>query len=292
MTAIANALPSSGDAAIVYNRVPDVTVDFWLIKLMAVTVGETAADFLNMKLGLGLTTTSWIMSGLLAAALVVQFAQRKYVPWIYWASVVLISVVGTLVTDNLVDNLGIPLETTTVAFAVSLLAVFAVWYAIEKTLSIHTIYTTRRETFYWLAILFTFALGTAAGDFLAEGLGLGYLQAGLLYGLVIGAVAFAYYVLRMNAILAFWLAYILTRPMGASFGDLLSQPAQSGGLGFGTVITSLAFLASIGGILVFMTVTHEGLEYGRLASNGAALDNDPAESVDNDVTPAEDISMP
>ncbi|MCA8930791.1 MAG: hypothetical protein KDC18_22270, partial [Alphaproteobacteria bacterium] len=142
----------------VHNRVPKVTPDFWIVKLLAVTVGETAADFLNEALGMGLSTTSVIMSGFLIAALVMQFSQRRYVPWIYWLSVVLISVVGTLITDNLVDNLGISLEATTIAFSLALAATFALWYAAERTLSIHTIYTFRREAFYWLAILFTFAL--------------------------------------------------------------------------------------------------------------------------------------
>jgi len=243
-----------------YNRVPKVTIDFWLIKLMAVTVGETAADFLAVNLGYGLTATSWLMSGFLVVALIGQFAQKKYVPWIYWISVVLISIVGTLITDNLVDNLGVSLETTTIAFSLALIATFTVWYGFEKTLSIHTIFTTRREAFYWLAILFTFALGTAAGDLAAEGLGLGYLQAGVMYGTVIGAVAFAFFVFKLNGILAFWMAYILTRPMGASFGDLLSQPVANSGLGFGTVITSFIFLSAITATIVYMTITHKGLE--------------------------------
>lgn len=244
----------------IYNRVPKVTVDFWLIKLMAVTVGETAADFLNANLGLGLSKTSWIMSGFLIVALYLQFAQKNYVPWTYWLTVVLVSVVGTLITDNLVDNLGVSQEAASIGFALALATSFALWYAAEKTLSIHTIYTSRRETFYWVAILLTFALGTAAGDLAAEGLGLGYLQAGLMYGAIICAITFAYYALRMNAILAFWLAYIVTRPMGASFGDLLSQPPGNGGMGLGTVITSVLFLAAIAALVTYMTVSRDGEE--------------------------------
>ncbi len=244
----------------IYNRVPKVTVDFWLIKLMAVTVGETAADFLNANLALGLSKTSLLMSGLLLAALMVQFAQKRYVPWIYWVIVVLVSIVGTLLTDNLVDHLGVSQEAASIGFAIALAATFAVWYLVERTLSIHTIYTTRRELFYWLAILLTFALGTAAGDLAAEGLNLGYLQAGLMYGAVIAVVAFGYFGLKMNSILAFWLAYIVTRPMGASFGDLLSQPIGNGGLGLGTVITSAVFLTVIAGVIVYMTLSHEGEE--------------------------------
>ena len=244
----------------IYNRVPKVTVDFWLVKLMAVTVGETAADYLNQNLGLGLSMTSWLMSGFLIAALIFQFAQRKYVPWIYWLVVVFVSIVGTLITDNLVDNLGVSLETTTVAFSIALIATFALWYAFERTLSIHTIYTMRREAFYWLAILLTFALGTAAGDLAAESLGLGYLQAGLMYGAVICAVAIAYYGFRVNAIAAFWVAYIVTRPMGASFGDLLSQSVANGGLGLGTVITSLIFLFCIAVLVIYMMLSRDGEE--------------------------------
>ena len=255
----ATPAPQNSDT-LTFNRVPKVTLDFWLIKLMAVTVGETAADYLAANLGLGLSNTSWIMAGVLIAALILQFAQKRYVPWIYWVTVVLVSIVGTLITDNLVDNLGIALSATTIAFSIALAATFAGWYAVEKTLSIHTIYSFRREAFYWLAILFTFALGTAAGDYLAEGLSLGYLQAGLMYGLAIAVITFAYYSLNLNAILAFWLAYILTRPMGASFGDLLSQPTADGGLGFGTVITSFGFLACIAATIVYMTATRNGLE--------------------------------
>src|SRR5262245_60964541 len=139
----------SGAAALRLNRVPKVTADFWLIKLMAVTVGETAADYLAVNLGLGLTTTSLIMTVVLVVGLALQFAQKRYVPWAYWIAVVMISIVGTLITDNLSDNIGIALETSTAWFTVTLVVIFAVWYAYEGTLSIHTIFTTRREIFYW-----------------------------------------------------------------------------------------------------------------------------------------------
>lgn len=251
------ALESS---TISFNRVPKVTVDFWLIKLMAVTMGETAADYLAVNMGLGLTATALLMSAVLGVALFFQFSQKKYVPSAYWAAVVLISVVGTLITDCLIDIFGVPLTTTTIAFTLALMATFAIWYALEKTLSIHSIFTTQRESFYWLAILFTFALGTAAGDMVAEHFSLGYLTTGLLFAAVIGAITFGYYVLKMDGILAFWLAYIFTRPLGASFGDLLSQPVEYGGLGFGTVFTSALFLITIVAIVGYMTITHEGEE--------------------------------
>jgi uncharacterized membrane-anchored protein len=245
------------DDRVLFNKVPRVTVDFWIIKLLAVTVGETAADYMNLDLGLGLSLTSWILTVFLIAALILQFAQDRYVPWIYWTAVVLISVVGTLVTDNLVDNFGVPLTTTTVVFSVVLALTFAVWYWLERTLSIHTIYTLRREGFYWFAILFTFALGTSAGDWFAEGLGLGYLETAVIFAAIIGVIAFAYFAPNMNGILAFWLAYILTRPLGASIGDLFSQPLEYGGLGFGATVTSFLFLGCIVAVVVYMTAANE-----------------------------------
>lgn len=241
---------------ILKNRVPQVTVDFWIIKLLAVTMGETAADYLNVNLGLGLTNTSFIMTGVLILALVAQFRQKRYVPWAYWLAVILISVVGTLITDNLVDNFGVPLEVTTAVFSVALIVTFALWYRSEGTLSIHSIYTNRREAFYWLAILFTFALGTAAGDLVSERFGLGYGSAGMLFAMVIASLSFGYFVLKLDAVLAFWLVYILTRPLGASLGDLLSQPKDYGGLGFGTINTSIGFLIGIAVIVVYMTLTY------------------------------------
>lgn len=238
------------------NRVPRVTADFWLIKLMAVTMGETAADYLAVNLGLGLTATSLIMSVVLVLTLGLQFAQKRYVPWAYWLAVVLISIVGTLITDNLTDNLGVPLETSTVVFTMALVTTFALWYASERTLSIHSIYTTRREAFYWLAILFTFALGTAAGDLVAERFEFGYFTTALLFAAVIAVIAFGYYALKLNAVAAFWLAYIFTRPAGASVGDLLAQPIEYGGLGLGTVVTSVLFLA-----VILVTVTYMMFSY-------------------------------
>lgn len=239
------------------NKVPEVTILFWIIKIMATTVGETAADFLNVKLHFGLTGTSIVMGVLLLISLFMQIRTRKYVPWIYWIAVVLISVFGTLVTDNLVDNFGVALETTTIIFGVALLATFAAWYAREKTLSIHTIYTTKRELFYWSAILFTFALGTAAGDLVAEGMHLGYAISALAFGAVIGIITIAHYFFKLNAVLAFWIAYVLTRPFGASCGDFLSQPVANGGLGLGTVGASAIFLVTILGLVSYLTISQK-----------------------------------
>ncbi len=255
MTTIADGTPEGIEGEI--NRVPRVGVDFWLIKLMAVTMGETAADYLAVNMGLGLTLTSLIMTAILIGAIALQFAQKRYVPWVYWVAVVLISVVGTLVTDNLTDNFGVPLLTSTIAFSIALILTFILWKAREGTLSIHSIFTARREAFYWLVVLFTFALGTAVGDLISEVFGFGYVTTGLIFAGIIALIAFGYYVLRLDGILCFWLIYIFTRPLGASLGDFLSQPSDYGGLGLGTIYTSLMFLAVIAFIVVYMTVNYD-----------------------------------
>ena len=237
------------------NKVPEITLYFWVIKIMATTVGETFADFLNVNLGFGLSTTSYVMGALLLGVLCLQFAARSYVPGVYWTAIVFISVVGTLITDNLTDSFGVPLLTSTAIFGVLLALTFAAWFAIERTLSIHSIVTSRREGFYWLTILFTFALGTAAGDLVAEKLAFGYLPSALMFGAVIAVVAVAHRRFGLNAVLAFWLAYILTRPLGASIGDELSQARADGGLGLGTTGTSALFLVTILALVTFLTRT-------------------------------------
>ncbi|MCX4856126.1 hypothetical protein OG426_41070 [Streptomyces canus] len=239
------------------NKVPEVTVYFWIIKVLCTTVGETAADLLNEKAGLGLTGVSVLMSALLAVVLVVQFRTTVYRAGVYWLAVALISVVGTLISDNLTDNMGVALETTTTVFAILLAVVFVVWYRRERTLSIHHIDTTSREAFYWLAVLFTFALGTAAGDLVSERMNLGYWLSAVLFGLAIAAVAVARFTLGLDGVWSFWIAYVLTRPLGASIGDYLSQPTGDGGLGFGTVVTSVLFLAVILGLVVYLIVTRK-----------------------------------
>jgi uncharacterized membrane-anchored protein len=236
------------------SKVPEVTVLFWVVKILSTTVGETAADFLAGNLGLGLSATSAIMVVLLVAAMVWQFRQSRYVPVVYWTTVVLVSVVGTLVSDNLVDNLGVSLWTTTIAFGAALAVTFVAWWASERTLSIHTITTRRREGFYWAAILVTFALGTSAGDLISERLALGYTTAAAIFGTIIALVALAYWKGGLGAVLAFWTAYVLTRPFGASIGDLLTARPADGGLGLGTNATSGVFLVIILAIVGWFTV--------------------------------------
>ena len=238
----------------IFNKVPEITLFFWFIKVMCTTVGETAADFLNVNLNLGLTGTSIVTGILLAVALFFQFRSKKYIPIAYWVTVMIISVFGTLVTDNLTDRIGVPLETSTIVFSILLAATFLIWYYYEKTLSIHSIFTKRREIFYWMSILFTFALGTAAGDLMAEGLGLGYAVTGFIIAGLIAIFAIGWK-FKLNHVLSFWLIYILTRPLGASLGDYLSQPSKYGGLGLGATVTSFIFVGGILAMVAYLSIT-------------------------------------
>lgn len=242
LTAPINAKATT--AASWLNKVPEVTLSFWIIKIMCTTVGETGADYLVVNAGLGQNVTRVGMAALLLAALFVQLRKRSYTPWIYWLTVVLVSIVGTQITDLFTDGMGVSLYLSTSVFAVLLAAIFAVWYAVERTLSVHEIFTRRRELFYWSAILCTFALGTAAGDLATEALSLGFTWGLVSFGALIAAT-YAVWRLGGNAVLTFWIAYILTRPLGASLGDLLTQAKTYGGLGLGATWTSALFLTVI-----------------------------------------------
>ena len=236
------------------SKVPEVTIYFWLIKVLCTTVGETFADDLTANLGFG-GNTLYFIGALTVLGLGLQFWTRRYVAPIYWLAVVLISVFGTLITDKLTDDYNVPLAVTTSVFSVALLLTFAGWYASEKTLSIHSILTTKREGFYWLAILFTFALGTAAGDLIAEQFNIGYFNSLLLFVGVIAVISIGHYGLDLNAVSAFWGAYVITRPLGASIGDYLSQDTIDGGLGLGPNVTSVIFLTAILALVIFLTIT-------------------------------------
>ncbi|WP_058974564.1 hypothetical protein [Pseudomonas syringae] len=226
------------------NKVPEVTLAFWVIKILSTTVGETVADFLAVDAGLGAGVTTLGMATLLALALAGQFRTRTCTPWIYWLCVVLVSIVGTQITDVLTDVLNVSLYTSTVVFSLLLAISLSGWYRVERSLSIHEIVTPRRELFYWVTVLCTFALGTAAGDLATEALGLGFTLGTLIFAALIAATVVAW---RMgaNAVLTFWIAYILTRPFGASLGDLLTQAKTYGGLGMGATWTSALFLCVI-----------------------------------------------
>jgi len=236
------------------SKVPEVTVFFWVIKILCTTVGESFADYVNETLGFGLTRTTVLFTVALVGALAVQFWMTRYVPAPYWLAVVLISVVGTLLTDNLTDAHGVPLWLSSTVFSALLAGVFAAWYARERTLSIHSINTTPREAWYWLVVLVTFALGTALGDWTLELTGWSpgvsiLLPAGLLLAVLVA------WKLGMGPVLSFWLAYILTRPLGANIGDFLASPRSEGGLGLGTLATSVIFLGTILATVVYLTVS-------------------------------------
>jgi uncharacterized membrane-anchored protein len=234
-------------------KVPEVTLLFWAIKVLSTTVGETGADYLAVHVGLGAGLTMAIMMLCLAAAIAMQVRQRRLVPWLYWVTVVLVSVVGTQITDVLTDRLGVSLYVSTAVFAAALMALFIVWYRVERTVSINEIVTRRREAFYWGAILLTFALGTAAGDLATEALGLGFTVGSMVFVAMIAVIAIAWRA-GLNAVLCFWIAYILTRPLGASVGDLLAQAREYGGMGLGTSATSVAFLAVISILVAWSTL--------------------------------------
>ena len=239
------------------NRVPQITLIFWIIKILSTTVGETGADFLAETLGLGLTITSYITGGLLIIALAVQLKLKKYVPVSYWTVVVLISIFGTLVTDRLVDDFGVSLITTSIVFTIAMIIGFVLWYKSENTLSIHTINSTKREVFYWIIIFLTFALGTSTGDLISEEFAVGYLLSLILFGVVIATVTICYYRFKLNSTLAFWIAFIMTRPLGASIGDLLTQPRNEGGLALSVTVVNTFFLLIILGLVGYLNVKYK-----------------------------------
>lgn len=212
-------------------KVPEITASFWIIKLLTTAMGESTSDFLVFKINpyaaVGLGAVG------LAIALALQFSRRRYVAWVYWLTVAMVAIFGTMAADATHIQLGIPYVASTSFFAVTLIIIFIIWQKSEQTLSIHSITSSRRELFYWATVLATFALGTAAGDMTATTLGLGYFSSALLFAALIALPAVAYWLFGLNEIVAFWLAYILTRPLGASLADWMGKLHTAGGLGFG-----------------------------------------------------------
>ncbi|MFE2547622.1 hypothetical protein ACFXGI_03600 [Streptomyces sp. NPDC059355] len=235
------------------SKVPEVTAWFWTVKILTTGMGETASDFLARTLGpvpagcLGLAG--------LGSLLILQFWSARYRPWLYWSAIVMVSVFGTMAADVVHVIAGIPYTVSAVGFALALAAVLTLWYATERTLSIHSIHTTRRELFYWATVLTTFALGTAVGDLTAGTLHLGYLPSGLLFAALIALPVLGRRFLGLNAVAAFWAAYILTRPLGASFADWMGVPATREGLGWGTGPVSLALLVPIAAFVGYLQVS-------------------------------------
>ena len=237
-------------------KVPQVTAFFWIIKVLCTTVGETFADYLNTTLGFGLNGTTLFTIVALAIALVFQFRSKTYTPALYWVVVVLISIAGTLFTDNLTDNLNVSLLTSSLVWAVLLGLTFAAWYRSEKSLSIHSIYTNKREAFYWRTILFTFALGTGVGDLIAERFNLGYGISFFIFAGVIAAVSLLWKFNAINHVFAFWAVYVVTRPLGAAIGDQMAQnDPKYGGWGLGTTKTSLIFLSAILVLVAYLSLS-------------------------------------
>jgi uncharacterized membrane-anchored protein len=239
-----------------WSKVPEVTVLFWVIKVLTTGMGETTSDFLAHNMDP--VVAVGIVGVIFAASLVLQFAVRRYVVAVYWFAIVMVSVFGTMAADVMHIALGVPYVVSTVVFAVALVAIFAVWYALERTLSIHSIYTPRREFFYWATVLTTFALGTAAGDLTAVTLHLGYFASGVLFAIVIAIPAVAHWRFGMNSVLAFWFAYVTTRPLGASFADWLGVPARRGGANLGTGWVSLTLAVVIACLVGYLAVTRAG----------------------------------
>jgi len=252
-------------------RVPEVFFIFWIIKTLSTTVGETGADFLVFDLGFGMPLVTIIASGIMAAVLFMQFNKlKRYVPFSYWSIVVLMSIIGTLITDILVDQVGIGLITLSIVFSITMLLGFFIWYKNEGSLSIHSIDTAKREAYYWVIILLAFALGTGVGDLISEGLSQGYGVAVLLFSGLIALVAIAYYVFKIGGVIAFWFAFILTRPLGASLGDFMTKPPTEGGMGIGILTVNAVFFFVIISLVVYLfnDATEKGVVSWKLGKKG------------------------
>lgn len=240
-------------------KVPEVTLYFWIIKLLTTGMGETTSDFLVRQLNPPIIAVA--IGGIcFVAALVLQLAVRRYVAWIYWLAVVMVAIFGTMAADVLHVGLGIPYVVSASFFAVALAVIFVAWYVSEKTLSIHTIDSRRRELFYWATVVTTFALGTAVGDMTATTLRLGYFASGVLFAVLFALPALGYWLFGLNEVFAFWCAYIVTRPLGASFADWMGRPRSLGGVGLGTGQVSLALAVVIAGFVGYLTVTRKDIK--------------------------------
>ncbi len=240
------------------SKVPQITVYFWIIKILTTAMGEALSDFLAFRYGPVVAGT--VGTAAIVAALALQFRVRRYIAWVYWFAVAMVAVFGTMAADGMHIELGVPYTVSTVFFAVCLAVVFAAWYAVEGTLSIHSIYTPRRELFYWATVIATFALGTALGDLTATTLGLGYLASGIMFTVFILIPAVAYWKLRMNSIFAFWFAYVLTRPLGASYADWLGVGPAHGGVGLGRGVVALILSVVIIGFVAYLAVTRKDVD--------------------------------
>jgi uncharacterized membrane-anchored protein len=252
-----------------FSKVPEVTAFFWIVKALTTAMGESTSDFLVHSL---VPEIAVVLGGIaFCVALYIQFGKDRYVPWAYWLAVAMVGVFGTMAADVLHVGLGVPYIASTVFYAIVLAAVFRVWFVSEGTLSIHSITTPRRELFYWAAVLATFALGTAAGDLTAVTFGLGYFGSILLFLGIIAIPAIGYFRFGMNSILAFWFAYVVTRPVGASVADWLAVSSARGGLALGTGPVSLVLAAAIAGFVYYLAKTGKDTPVDQSAPEGALV---------------------
>jgi uncharacterized membrane-anchored protein len=249
-----NPVARRRDAPDLVSRVPDITLSFWVIKVLTTGMGETTSDFavkaIDPLIAVALGAAALIFS------LLLQFKFGRYVPSVYWLAVVMVSIFGTMAADVLHVAGGVPYAVSSSFYAVVLAIIFMAWFAKENTLSIHTVFTRRREAFYWATVLATFALGTAAGDLTAMTLGWGYFLSGVLFAVVFAVPATAYWLFERNAVFTFWSAYIVTRPLGASFADWMGKPVSLGGLGWGDGPVSIAGGILIAGLVGYLAITH------------------------------------
>lgn len=251
-----------------WSKVPQVTALFWGVKVLTTGMGETASDYLGRTLG-PIPAGSLGLAGLVAL-LVLQFRSTRYRPWVYWSAIVMVSVFGTMAADVVHVMAGIPYTVSVIAFSLGLAAILTAWYACEGTLSIHSIRTRRRETFYWATVLTTFALGTAVGDLTAGTLGWGYLPSGILFTALIAVPALSGRFLGLNAVAAFWWAYVLTRPLGASFADWMGVSTSRGGLGWGTGPVTLTLIVPIVLLVAYLAISHKDTPAEQPANGSAA----------------------
>ncbi len=236
----------------VLRKVPEVTIFFWIIKLLSTAMGESISDYLVHHID---PVVAVILGGIgFTIALILQLWVRRYVPWIYWLAVVMVAIFGTMAADVVHIVLGVPYLVSTIFFTLLLIVVFVVWHKVEKTLSIHSIITSRREIFYWLTVVITFALGTAAGDMTAITLNLGYLTSGILFAVLFILPILVYKVFNADEVFSFWAAYIVTRPLGASFADWTGRAPDLGGIGWGTGRVSMSLLILIIAFVVYLTI--------------------------------------
>ena len=253
----------------VFSKVPEITVYFWIVKLLTTAMGEATSDYLVYRINPFIAVA---MGGIgLVVALILQFSVRRYVAWVYWLVAVMVSIFGTMVADAIHIVLGVPYLTSTIFFSIALAVIFVVWYGFEKTLSIHSIYTPRREMFYWATVLATFALGTATGDMTAVTLHLGYLASGVLFAVLFAIPGLCRYLFGLNEIFAFWFAYIMTRPFGASFADWFGMPKSAGALGFDKGLVSIVLTMLIIIFVAYLTVTRKDVQSEPVSSSARLI---------------------